>query len=207
MDFIANHRRTAIRRYLIQLITDTVDLKGKVFPNRPSPIFLKEVPCCLIYFESEPAQVIVGDTYNPKQLQRDLRVNIDFLMDEIINPELAGDNINQDTEDQLDFYSWQAEQAIFDDWRLIKLLPSDHILKKVGLSLGGRLVNCDPYNIDTGSDRRIVAQRNQFEIPYDSDTYKDLKYDDFKAYQADIKRVGFDENTVDPTLLGAEGTI
>jgi len=202
------HPRSALRRYLVDLLKDTVDVGGRVFPNRPSPVFISEVPCVLVHFSTEPTDVIVGDMYSPKEYQANARVNIDFLTDEVINPD-AEPNENERTEDRLDFLSHQARQAIFDDWTLAKRLPGfdgNNPKTWTGLSLGMRLVSADPYNMDVDSERRVAAQRDQFEIPYQFSAYKDYRFKDFKEYKAEILRLDY-KTATDPVLLAAEGDL
>lgn len=200
------HLRTPIRRYLVDLLKSEVDVGGKVFPNRPSPIFLNETPCVLVYFATESAEIIVGDKYNPKEYERTPQVNIDVLSDEVINP-AANPNESQETEDRLDFYSWQIEQAIWGDQLLAKNLDGYDPDNPCGLTLGISLLSNEPYNIDTGSDRRIVAQRNAFSVPYNSIAYREYRYKTFEEYNMKINKVGWDLTTVDPTLNEAEGKL
>ena len=197
--------RTEIRRYIVAMLKDSLDIGGRVYANRPSPIFLQELPVCLVSFQTEPAKVIVGDRYSPKEYQRDLRVNIDIMVDQPVDPDTSL-NESQKAEDYLDFLTWQAEQAMFGDWLLAERLPDYDPNNPCGLTLGMSLISTDPYNVDTDSDRRIIAQRSQFEVPYETSAYKDLRFSTFEEYNIKINRVGYDENTVDPTLIEAEGS-
>jgi len=201
---MSGHQRTVIRRYLVNLLKANIDVAGRVFPNRPSPLFLQELPCVLIHFGQEPAEVIAGDMYSPKQYQRNLRTNIDVITEELIDPDSLL-NESQKTEDKMDFLAWQIEQTIFDDWTLGRNLPDYDPEVPNGLTLGMRLVNTEPYIIDDKTERRILANRIQFETPYETDAYKLKRFKDFDEYDMKINRVGWTADTVDPTLIAAEG--
>jgi len=201
------HRRTAIRKYVKKLLKNKVDVGDRIYCNRPSPIFLHELPCVLIFFTAEPVDIIVGDTTNPKEYQRNLRLNIDVITDEPIDPDLEL-NESDAAEDVLDAMAWQVEMAMADDWTLSKLLPGyDPNAQEVnGLSMGTRLVSTDPYNIDTDSERRLAGQRLQFEVPYETPAYTDKKYTDFLEYLAEFYEVK-DGEVVDNVLTAAEGKV
>lgn len=205
------HHRTAIRRYAVELLKNKVDVGRRVFPERPSPIFIQEVPCVLVYFVSEPVDIIVGDTYSPKEYQRNLRVSVDVWTNATIDPEdieeNPGVNDSQDAEDRVDYLAWQVERAFSDDWLFAQMLPGYDANNPQGLTMGMRLVSTDPYNVDVESETLAIAQSLQWEIPYETSAYVDKKYADFAEYQTDIMRVNWDENTVDPVLLSAEGKL
>ena len=76
-----------------------------------------------------------------------------------------------------------------------------------GLTHGNRLVSVTPYEVDTDSERRMLAQDLRWVVPYQTNAFVDKKYDSFEAYKADIIRVGSTAETVDRVLLSAEGEL
>lgn len=200
------HLRSAVRKYAIKLLKDNVDVGKKVFPNRPSPIFASEVPCILVYFAAEPTDIIVGDQYNPTEYKRNLRLNIDILNVETVNP-AADINENTGVEDILDTLAWEVENAMADDYQFAKNLKGYEPNKQyASLLLGSRIVSTDPYNIDLSGEERIVAQRIQYELPYETPNYLDKKYPYFTDYYAQFNYVkdGVDTGEI---LLEAEGKL
>lgn len=201
-----SHRRTAVRHYALSLLKDKIDVGGRVYANRPSPVFLHELPCLLVFFTAEPVDIIVGDTYSPKEYQRNLRLNVDILTEDPDDLEEPL-NASQQGEDLLDALAWQVENAFADDWTFAKLLPGYQTTDTDGgLLMGLRLVSTDPYNLDTNGERRIMAQRLQFETPYETPAYLDKKYSSFSEYQAQFFEVK-DGIKTDTILLEAEGEI
>lgn len=200
------HLRTPIRKYIVELLKQEVDVAGRVFPNRPSPLFITELPCVLVYFASETSKIIVGDLHCPKEYERDARVNIDVMAAEAINPDQEI-NENTNTEDLLDYLSWQIEQAINGDYLLAKNGPEYDEKNPCGLTLGISLLSNEPYNVETGSEKRIIAQRNHFSVPYNSTAYREYRYKSFDSYNMKIQKVGWDIATIDPTLTEAEGNL
>jgi len=200
------HPRTAIRLYAVDLVKANVDVGNRVFANRPSPIFLHELPAALVYFSDEQNDVIGGDTYRPRVYQRNLRLNVDLLVEEQLRPDIDPQQ-NQVAEDLVDELADQCERAFGDDWIFAQLLPGYDANTNWtnGLLLGSRLVATTPYNIDSEGDIRIIAQRLQWELPYDTGKQEDKKYRNFLSYKADIIRIDSDEDTVDRVLISAEG--
>jgi hypothetical protein len=47
------HFRDIIRKRLVSLLKDNLDVGNKVFESRPNSLWLSEVPCALIYFTGE----------------------------------------------------------------------------------------------------------------------------------------------------------
>lgn len=202
------HLRTNIRHYAVNLLKEKVDVGERVFASRPSIINPDEVPIILVYFAAEQAEIIVGDTYSPKEYQRNMRLNVDIMTTETVNPDVPL-NENQETEDLLDTLAWQVERAFSDDWTFARLLQGydPNARDNESLSLGMRLVSTDPYNVDVEGLDRIVGQRLQWEIPYNTPAYLDKKYSNFEHYRADVVRPGSDETTIDPVLISAEGEL
>jgi hypothetical protein len=200
------HARTAVREYAVDLVKNNVDVGGRVFANRPDPVFLSELPCALVYFSDEQNDIIGGDTMRPRVYQRNLRLNVDILVEEQLRPN-TNKALNQAAEDLCDKLADQCERAFFNDHLFAKSLPDydANTNWNIGLLLGSRLAATTPYNTDSDGETRIVAQRLQWELPYDTALQGDKKYKNFLSYKADIIRINSDEDTVDRVLREAEG--
>ena len=200
------HKRTAIRHYAVELLKHKVDLGGRVFANRPAPRFLENLPCICVYFEAEPTTTKVGSGNIPKQQERTLTLNVDILTEDPIDSE-SEIEMSQKGEDFLDEIALQVEMALYDDKFFAKELdgydPQDI---DSGLIDGVILTNTIPYGMDSGGDRRIIAQRLQWNAIYETDCFrsgKKLPY--LNTLNFKINKIGFNSNTVDPTL--SEGQI
>ena len=199
--------RTRIRNYILKMLKGRVDVGSKIFGNRPSPVFISETPCVLVHFQEETNKIQTGDKYNPKVYERDLKVCVDILVTESINPDDPV-NKNQDTEDRLDFLGEQVETTIAEDWILSRRLegfnPNDS--ESEYLSLGISHEGTSSYNIDVDAERRIAGQRLTFSVPYDTPAHVKKKYRTFEEYKADIYEVK-DGQTTEKILLSAEGEV
>lgn len=208
-ELTAIHKRTLIRKYIIALLKKHVDIGGRVYGNRPDPVFLDELPVCLVHFDNEPAEVLVGDRYSPTTYQRNAILNVDFMVDQTAEPKIHPDQ-EDEAETLLDFFSYQTEVALFEDETLARELPGydpDDVKTHTGLTLGMRLISTNPYNVDTESERRIVGQRLQVEIPYETNAYANKRLKTFKSFKADIVRIGSTETTIDRALIIGEGSL
>ena len=56
-------------------------------------------------------------------------------------------------------------------------------------------------------DRLLSGQTTTFQIKYFDTCFEEERSKYFEYYSILINRVGWDSETVDPTLIGAEGTI
>lgn len=197
--------RAVIRHYLVDMFKDEVDVGNRVFANRPSDAFLEELPCLFLFFEDEPTEIIVGDRFGVKVYQRTAQLNVCVVCEGLRTPDESAKNKG---EDFLDFLGHQVEQAFYNDWRLARRLKDfDPNTNYEGLTHGNRLVSVTPYEVDTDSERRMLAQDLRWVVPYQTNAFVDKKYDSFEAYKADIIRVGSTAETVDRVLLSAEGEL
>ena len=199
--------RTKIRHYVSNMLKGKVDVGDKIFTSRPSPVFISEVPCVLIYFQEETNKIIRGDKHNPHEYERDLKLCVDVLVAENIDPD-ADVNESLDTEDRLDFLGAQVEHRLGDDWTLSQDLPgyNPNDSESDYLSLGIAHEGTSSYNIDVSAERRISAQRATYSVPYITEAYANKKYSTFEEYKADFLEVK-DGETQDHVLISAEGEI
>ena len=200
------HPRSAVRKYVGLMLTEKLDVGGRVFINRTSPPDENEIPCALVSTDEETARAIGGTEYVARVRQRGLLVNIDILVTEEIRPG-TGQHKNEAADDYLDRLGWEVEQAFDDDLFFEKLLNGFDVNKSVntGLLLGQRLVSTTPYSTDSKGGTRLLGQRIQYELPYETETQGNKKYDDFLEYYAAIIRDGSTVDTVDRVLIAAEG--
>lgn len=200
------HHRTTIRRYIQALLLKKMDMGKRIFTNRPSPRFLETLPCVCIHYGPEPANIWRGDEYNVDEYERKLTILVDIILEEQLRPDMDIEE-NMDAEDLLDSHGLDVENAMDHDHTLGRLLDDWDDETGEGLSMGSRLISVDPYKIGEDADREIIAQRLTFEVPYLSETILNLRLPDFLYYRVDINKPGFEENTVDPELISAEGTV
>jgi len=199
--------RAQIRRYAVELLKANVDVDNRVYANRPSALFLEELPCICVYFESEVTDIVSGDRYRVKEYQRNAQLVACAVVEGNRTP---GDESEegQRGEDFLDYIGYQIEQAFFSDWLFARQLPDfDPNTNFHGLLLGSKLISVTPYEVDTESDRRMLAQDLHWLLPYRTRGYIDKKYASFEEYKAEIVRVGSTEATVDRVLISAEGDL
>lgn len=199
--------RATIRKYAVQLLKDNVDVGGRVYANRPSALFLEELPCLCVFFETEATEIIAGDRYHVKEYQRDAQLVVCAVVEGDRSPGDVSEN-GQHGEDFLDYIGFQIEQAFFSDWRFARQLPDfDSNTNFHGLLLGSKLVSVTPYEVDTESERRMLAQDLHWLLPYRTRGYVDKKYKSFDEYKAEIVRVGSTATTTDRVLISAEGDL
>lgn len=178
------HKRRAIRESIISALQGaSIDVK-KIISSRPSPVLLKEVPVCLVYYNDEDVQVISGSENVPKEYRRELELKIDVIVDAY-----------EGNEDFIDAQCEKIELAISDKWDLD------------GNALGLRLSGVKPYTIDDGADRLWWSTSMSFIVIYESSAFLDIKHPSFNEYEAKINKFGYDENTIDPTLIEGDGSI
>jgi len=200
------HHRTVIRRYIQKLLSNKVDVGKRVYTNRPSPRMLEHLPCICIHYGPEPATAWSGDEYNVDKYERKLRINIDIIVEEQLRPDEDIEK-NIDAEDLLDSFGLEVEDEMNHDYTLGRLLDDWDPEDGDGLSMGSRLITVDPYKIGEDADREIIAQRLTYEVPYISESIRNLRVPNFLYYRVDITKTGVDESTVDPVLIAAEGKI
>lgn len=176
------NKRTQIRNYIIAMLQDLkLDVK-KIYISRPFPEFLQELPACCIYYTGEQLEAWTGTEFAAKTYRRDLTLQIDIIA-----------NADPIIDDYLDKESARIEMAFADDWKL------------GGLSMGSAHRKTTPYSVEGDAVHTLWATSLTYEIPYETDNFLDKKYKNFEQYQLDINRNGYDDETVDPTLIEAVG--
>lgn len=181
------HQRTRIKTYIVDMLKNAVDVGDKVFPNRPSPLFLNEAPCVLVYFGNETVDIESGDKYCAHEYERTVAVHTDIL--------------SVESEDHLDFLGEQIEHAFSNDWFLGRNLPGYSETNRIGLSRGITLAGVEPYDINTDSENTIYGQRLTWSVPYIYDNYSNEKLQTWEEYKFEITR----DTETDPVLSTGEG--
>lgn len=185
------HPRTSIRYYVVNMLKNAVDVGDKVFPNRPSRIFIEEAPCVLVYFGAEPIEVESGDRYCAHEYNRTLQLKIDIL--------------SLEDEDHLDYLGAQIESAFREDPFLGKSLTDYSESNLIGLSRGTTLANITPYNVNTDSEIPVYGQTITINCPYITSEYTGVKTDTWEEYSFEIRRS--DGIETDPVLSAGEGEL
>lgn len=185
------HPRTEIRNYVVEMLKASVDVGNKVYPNRPSRIFLEEAPCVLVYFGNEAIEVESGDRYCAHEYNRTLQLKIDIL--------------SLEDEDHLDYLGAQIENAFREDWFLGKSLTDYSESNLIGLSRGTTLASIIPYNVNTDSEIPIYGQTININCPYITSEYTGVKPDTWESYDFEIRRT--DGIETDPVLSAGEGEL
>lgn len=195
------HPRTVIRNYAKAALEDKVDVDGRVFLNRPSSLLLSELPALVVYFTNEIAEINQGDQYVPQAYERILSLTVDVLAE--------SNEIDEDVETVLDSLAKQVETCFFNDIFFSKRLPGyNGNITDDGLLAGSRLINTMPEDLsDENSETIIACQSIVFELVYLDQAFTDSYLDDFDEYDVKFNRVGWDEDTIDPTLIEADGEI
>lgn len=168
------HQRRLIRNEIVRRLKTGVDILGtspvekmkldvggRIFASRPSPIFDTEVPCALVYFQTESCQTNAGRNIQ----DRVASINIDLLQE-----------LREGLDDELDRLAWQTEI----------ILLSDHTL---GLDFVNfiELSSTTPYqdNIDGEQYRGIT--RLTFDVAYWTEVYSPGTLDEFLSFGKEIK--------------------
>lgn len=136
------HLRIQIRRRVSDRLKATVDVGGRVFTERPTPIFKGEMPVVLVYYVSETIVNVnlAQDTYD-----RRLTMNVDLLH-----------KVREGIDDFLDKLAWQVEQAMLQDETLGGLDGVDNT----------KLMSSVPLDPDADGEQIAGLTRLTFEIDY-----------------------------------------
>jgi hypothetical protein len=149
------HLRIQIRRRVSDRLKATVDVGGRVFTERPEPVFEGEMPVALVYYTNEAIVAVnaAQDTYD-----RRLTMNVDLLH-----------KVRQGIDDFLDRLAWQVEQTMLEDTTLGDLDGVDNV----------KLVSSVPLDPDADGEQVAGLTRLTFEIDYHSYVYVPNATDEF----------------------------
>jgi hypothetical protein len=184
------HHRAAIRRYVATLLTQFVDVGGRIFISRPSPLFKEELPAICVFFGGERVSVASGDRYNPREYERVAQINIDIMVEEPRDPATASNlaELSQDGEDLVDRLAYQVECAFLSDPTLGTLLPDWDKESGEGLISVAVLDSSTPYTLEDNrrQDSRILGMRLQYNLIYDTSAIPNTRFPDFLDYHVEI---------------------
>lgn len=194
------HPRTAILYYASDLVAANTDVGGRVYLHRPTNLDIYELPAVCIFFSGEQILPFTGGSQIPDEYLRSAAINIDVFAENPNDP----DNIFR-VEEFLNSLCRQIELALFDDIFFSKRLPSyTGSLSDPGLLSSISLASVEPYEIDSG-EHILMCQRMTFNFSYIDLMFSEKKTSEIESYLVEIRRVGWDEDTVDPVLTAAEG--
>jgi hypothetical protein len=152
------HLRIQIRRRVSDRLKAGVDVGGRVFTERPTPIFKGEMPVVLVYYVSESIVAVnsAQDTYD-----RRLTMNVDLLH-----------KVREGIDDFLDKLAWQVEQVMLEDETMGSLEGVDNT----------KLVSSVPLDPDSDGEQIAGLTRLTFEIDYHSYVYVPNAVDEFLEF-------------------------
>lgn len=198
----AIHPRSAILTYALDTLRDAVDVGGRVYLSRPNDLDTYELPAVCMYFTGETETVLAGSQMIPDEYNRLMTMRIDVLCEQPLDPDYE-----LWVEVSLDSIARQVELAFFGDIFFAKRFPGySGSLRDPSLLTGLRLVSVEPYELEL-TDRIVGAQSLTFELGYNDSAILDRKYGYFESYLVEIRKSGWDEDTVDPVLTSAEGDL
>ena len=152
---MAIHRRTLIRERIVELYKKFIDVKERVYPSRPDPIFLTEQPVVLVYFENEPND---DKDSEPRYENRILTVHSDIIVYEMPAEE---------TERFLDSRAFEAEAA----WTADRYLAPSPFQELGKWLRNTRLTDTVPVNVDGGGDRIFKSLRLVHTVEYETPAF------------------------------------
>lgn len=198
-----NHPRTAIRTYIKDLLTEKVkNIGGRVYVNRTDAALRNNLPCINIFNVDEDNEIKSGTKNVVQVYERSYKLQIDCCAEQPNN--VDGE---ETLLDKLDELARQVERYIGDDYFLNKRLDSyNGNPEDDGLASGLNLMRTEFH--DVADDEGIVgAQSLIWEILYLDEAFIDYtgRADVYEEYLLQIRRVGSDEDTVDPVLIAAQG--
>lgn len=179
MSFQLTHR-SLIRHYIKNMLSNHVDVGGRVFVNMVnSPIFVEELPCVNVTFSEEPADNWVGISPGIKSYKKNMQVVITVV---VAKRHVDGDGHSdyQRSFDYLDSLSESVEACFNDDSTLARDLPDfDAEYNYGGLCHGAFLNGSLPYDAETETETPCIATAIRYTVPYDTDASADRRYVDF----------------------------
>lgn len=163
---LSPQKRKAIRKKVVALLKDAVDVGGRVEAQRPLPVWLQslassggELPACAIYFNTESAE---HRGSAPRWYRRKMALHVEVLHNSGV----------KDLADFLDDRAYEVEFALLRDE-----------------TLGGLVNWCSlsetlPMVYDYEGESNVASIRLIFMVEYDMDTVQDVLLDEFLKFQA-----------------------
>jgi hypothetical protein len=152
---------------------------GRVFTNRPSVLFKEELPAICVAYGDDPRTVLSGSDFKVKEYRSDQQINIVIAME-------ATTEGAESTEDELDYFGQQVENAFKRDWRLARRLvgfdPSGHT---TGLSHGHRILSGRTYETTDG-EKPLLVREIRFVVPYQQASYVPVRSPYFREMYVEV---------------------
>jgi hypothetical protein len=162
-----------------------------------------ELPCLCVYYKTESTEVAAGDRYLASEYERKLDITIDVVAEQPYS--VTG---LESLEDDLDKLGRQVEQAIKSDELFSRLLTGyTGSLRDESLLVGSRLLSVTPYDVEAKAEVTRGCQSIDFELVYNDEGFVERRKNAFESYLIKINKVGWDESTVDPTLIEGQGDL
>ena len=196
--------RTLAREYLKVLVIDAVedDVDDRVYVGRPNPVLWEQVPFILIMPFSEIVSEQGGSRYIPQDYERIMTANILVVAEQPNDPSQS-----EIVEDRLDVIGRKIEKAMREDKRFQKRLPSwAGNIGDEGILAGSRLAAVTT-DLESESETSIAAMQLTFELLFEDESFNTKREQDFESFLIELRRVGWNEETIDPVLIAAEGEV
>jgi hypothetical protein len=158
------HFRKLVRNRVKELLKEGVKINDRIYCSRPLPIFLHELPVCLVYFTTEEADH--GDTA-PRSYTRKLTLITEVLHN--IEPERE-----TGMDDYLDSRAFEIEHALLSD----RFLGLNEIVQDV------EMLRTDVINLSFEGDRLCASLRIFWEITYVTNFNYQGTLDEFLKFNA-----------------------
>lgn len=154
------HPRKRIRLKAVELLKAGVNVGGRVYSQRPDPIFDTEYPLVLVYFSDDDVDAVntAQDTYD-----RVLTLHVDIVHD-----------VRENIDDIIDDLAWQAFIALLQDtgWN--------------GLIDNIKLTGESPYQNNLDGEQYRGLTRLKFKIEYDMQVFVPNSTAEFKRFGQEI---------------------
>lgn len=195
-----DHPRTAILYYAWDTLHEALDVGGRVYLHRPRNLDFYEFPAACVFFEGETIVPFSGSEQIPDEYLRSADISLNIFVE---NPNDPDKELR--AEAYLNSLGRQAELALHDDPFFAQRLSSyTGSLQDPGLISGLSLTTVEPFRTEV-NDRIIMCQSLTFRMSYLDTPFSIKKFEAVESYLVEIRKVGWDENTVDPVLTAAEG--
>ena len=198
--------QTEVRKYIQALLKDSLDVGGKVFTIRPSELLQDELPCVTVTYGACMLEAFEGSQHSTKEYECKQTVFIDILAQESHTPSIAIDQAAA-AEDLLDSLARQVLLEVGDDSFFNKQYvdyDQDADNSTTGLVAGHLFRSIEPYNFKGKDNKVFIGNRMELQVEYREVVAKVKRAVPFDSANMKINKSGYDDDTVDPTLLESQ---
>jgi hypothetical protein len=196
--------RQLVREYLAALVTASAgdDVGGRVYVGRPNQVMRDHLPFILIMPLNEVVSELGGSRFVPHDYERIMTAEILVVAEQPNDP-----GESETAEDRLDTIGRKIEKGMRDDQRFQKLLSSwEGNFGDEGILSGSRLASVST-DLESESETSVAAMQLTYELLYEDESFNTKRETDFESFLIELRRVGWDSETVDPVLIAAEGEV